>query len=169
MMLRKFKKMLGLGDKKGLYLRVLKEPDIEDVLAIENQVYSYPWSNDIFKSCLHAGYSNWALVKDEQFIGYAILSLAAGEGHILNICIDPLFKGQGLGKYFLSEVIKVAETKGADCVFLEVRPSNVVAVNLYKKAGFKQIGLRKNYYPAVEGKEDAIVFSLDILSNTRAS
>jgi len=116
MMLRKLKNLIGLGDKTPLYLRVLKERDIEDVMAIEKQVYHYPWNDEVFKGCLHAGYSNWALVKDERFIGYAILSLAAGEAHILNICIDPLFKGQGLGKYFLSEVIEVAETKGADCV-----------------------------------------------------
>jgi ribosomal-protein-alanine N-acetyltransferase len=168
-MLEKIKSFLGFDETPSQYIRPLKDADIENVLQIEQQVYNYPWSKAIFKDCLRVGYSNWAFIKDDKFIGYVILSIAVGEAHILNICIDPSLKGQGLGKYFLSEVIQVAQIKGADCVFLEVRPSNIAAVNLYKKAGFKKIGQRKNYYPAAEGKEDAIVFSLDILPNTRAS
>jgi len=161
-MLRKLKKLVGLGEKKELYLRALKERDIKDVLSIEKQVYRYPWSDEIFKGCLHAGYSNWALIKDEKFIGYAILSLAAGEAHILNICVDPTRQGQGLGKQFLIELLGLFKEKNVDCVFLEVRPSNKVAINLYKRMGFKQIGERKGYYPAEDGKEDALVLSYDL-------
>ncbi|MBV1875754.1 MAG: ribosomal protein S18-alanine N-acetyltransferase, partial [Cycloclasticus sp.] len=108
------------------------------------------------------GYSNWAFIKDDQFIGYVILSIAVGEAHILNICLDPSYKGKGLGRKFLDEVLIIAKKKNAASVFLEVRPSNAAAINLYEKAGFKKIGQRKNYYPAENGKEDAIVLSLDI-------
>lgn len=162
----KLKSLLGLTERRPLYLRPLKEEDIADVMLIEQQMYSYPWSEGIFRDCLNVGYSNWAFIKDEQFIGYAILSIAVSEAHILNICLDPAFKGKGLGRKFLQEVLAVAKKKNAESVFLEVRPSNKVAVNLYKKVGFKQIGQRKNYYPAENGKEDAIVLSLDIASNS---
>lgn len=157
--------LLGIVKKKPLYIRSLKEQDIAAVMSIERQMYNYPWSEGIFRDCLNVGYSNWAFIKDDQFIGYAILSVAVGEAHILNICLDPLYKGQGLGQQFLVELIGVAKKKNADSIFLEVRPSNTAAVKLYKKAGFKQIGQRKNYYPAADGKEDAIVLSLDLTTN----
>ncbi|MEO1889523.1 MAG: ribosomal protein S18-alanine N-acetyltransferase [Cycloclasticus sp.] len=161
-MLEKIKSLFGLEETRQQYIRPLKDQDIDDVIQIEQQVYNYPWSKGIFKDCLRVGYSNWALIKDETFIGYAILSVAVGEAHILNICVDPAFKRQGLGRFFLNEVIAAAKSKNADCVFLEVRPSNVAAIELYKKMGFKKIGQRKNYYPAADGKEDAMVYSLDI-------
>ncbi|MEW4983945.1 MAG: ribosomal protein S18-alanine N-acetyltransferase [Cycloclasticus sp.] len=165
-MWEKLKTLLGFVEKRALYVRPLTEQDLADVMTIERKMYSYPWSEAIFRDCIKIGYSNWALIKDEQFIGYVILSVAVGEAHILNICLDPAYKGKGLGRKFLEEVLIVAKKKNAESVFLEVRPSNTAAVNLYKKAGFKQIGQRKNYYPAAEGKEDAIVFSLDISSHT---
>ncbi|HIG79298.1 MAG TPA: ribosomal-protein-alanine N-acetyltransferase [Cycloclasticus sp.] len=161
-MLDRIKSLLGLAKIRAQYIRPLKDQDINDVLGIEQQVYNYPWSRGIFKDCLRVGYSNWALIKDDVFVGYAILSVAVGEAHILNICVDPSCKRQGLGQFFLNEVIGAAKTMRADCIFLEVRLSNVAAIELYKKMGFKQIGQRKNYYPAAEGKEDAMVYSLDI-------
>jgi len=157
------KRILNKGEKRPLYIRVLKEADIGSVLDIERKMYNYPWSEEIFRDCLKVGYSNWALIKDNNFIGFAILSIAAGEAHILNICLDPAYKRQGFGKKFLDELFIVAKKKKVDCIFLEVRPSNVAAVNLYKKIGFKQIGQRKNYYPAADsGREDALVLSYNL-------
>jgi len=156
------KRVLNTDEAKPLYIRALKEADIRSVLDIERKMYNYPWSEEIFRDCLKVGYSNWALIKDNNFIGFAILSIAAGEAHILNICLDPEYKRQGLGQKFLDELFIVAKKKKVGCIFLEVRPSNVAAVNLYKKIGFTQIGQRKNYYPAESGREDAIVFSFDI-------
>jgi len=164
--LESLKRLLSIGEEKSLYIRALKDADIRSVLEIERQMYTYPWSEEIFRDCLKVGYSNWALIKDDSFIGFAILSIAAGEAHILNICLDPTYKRQGLGKAFLDELFIVAKKKKVDCIFLEVRPSNIAAVNLYKKIGFKQIGQRKNYYPAESGREDAIVFSFDIPAET---
>lgn len=161
-MLARLAALLGLSKKPSLYIRPLKEHDIGAVLAIEEKMYHYPWSESIFKDCLKVGYSNWAYVKNEQLIGYVILSVAAAEAHILNICLDPAYTGKGIGRQFLQETLAIAKKKKAESVFLEVRPSNTVAVKLYKKTGFKQIGQRKNYYPAKEGREDALVLSYQL-------
>jgi ribosomal-protein-alanine N-acetyltransferase len=161
--LERIKQLLGVDGKPAIYLRPLKENDIPEVMGIERQMYTYPWNETIFKDCLNVGYYNWALIKDDQLIGYAILSVAVGEAHLLNICLDPAYHRQGLGRYFVDELIVVAREKNADSLFLEVRPSNTVAVNLYKKVGFKQIGQRKNYYPTEGGREDAVVLSLNLM------
>jgi ribosomal-protein-alanine N-acetyltransferase len=166
LMLAKLKSLLSLTNPQADYLRPLKTHDIPKVLTIERQMYSYPWSEGIFKDCLKIGYSNWAFIKDGQFVGYVILSVAVGEAHILNICLDPAYQGKGLGRQFLKEVLIIAKKKNANSVFLEVRPSNTAAVQLYKTAGFKKIGKRKNYYPAADGKEDALVLSLDLTSDS---
>ena len=158
----KFISRLGLAKKRPQYIRNLKERDLADVLRIEREMYDYPWSEEIFRDCLRVDYSNWGLIKDEKFIGYAVLSIAVGEAHVLNICLDKEYTGQGLGEYFLNELLLVAKEQSADCVFLEVRLSNAVATSLYKKMGFKEIGQRKNYYQAADGREDALVFSLDL-------
>ncbi len=165
-MLTKLKSLLSLTGPQVDYLRPLKTNDIPKVLTIERQMYSYPWSEGIFKDCLKIGYSNWAFIKDGHFVGYVILSVAVGEAHILNICLDPAYQGKGLGRQFLKEVLIIAKKKNANSVFLEVRPSNTAAVQLYKTAGFKKIGKRKNYYPAADGKEDALVLSLDLTSDS---
>ncbi len=165
-MLTKLKSLLSLTGPQVDYLRPLKTHDIPKVLTIERQMYSYPWSEGIFKDCLKIGYSNWAFIKDGQFVGYVILSVAVGEAHILNICLDPAYQGKGLGRQFLKEVLIIAKKKNANSVFLEVRPSNTAAVQLYKTAGFKKIGKRKNYYPAADGKEDALVLSLNLTSDS---
>lgn len=157
----KFKASVGISSKPPSYLRALKERDISDILRIEQDMYNYPWSEGVFRDCLRVGYFNWAFIKDDKFIGYAILSIAVGEAHILNICLDRAYTGQGLGEKFLSELMVLAKNKGADCVFLEVRVSNISAIKLYEKLGFKQIGERKKYYQCADGREDAIVFSLD--------
>ncbi|OUR82177.1 ribosomal-protein-alanine N-acetyltransferase [Cycloclasticus sp. 46_120_T64] len=162
-----FKDKLGLGEKPALFLRPLKERDLQHVLRIEREMYDYPWSEDIFRDCLRVAYSNWALIKDEQFIGYAILSIAVGEAHILNICLDKQYTGQGLGRHFLAELLDMAKGKEAARIFLEVRQSNTVAINLYQTMGFKKIGQRKKYYQAADGREDAMVLSLEIADAER--
>jgi len=154
----KVKMAFGVEDD-SLHLRPLKNKDLPDILRIEDSVYDYPWSEQIFKDCLAMGYSNWGLHSEGQLIAYAILSIAVGEAHVLNICIDPDKQGQGFGRMFLQELFKVAKEKGAESIFLEVRPTNKGAIVLYKKLGFTQIGQRKNYYPVEGGREDALVFS----------
>lgn len=162
-LLRKLQLMLGTAAPDDLYLRTLKEADLTDVITIEKKVYQYPWSHQIFKDCLFIGYSCWALIKDEKLIGYAILSIAVEEAHILNICITPELQKKGLGFHFVEELLKVAIENKAANIFLEVRPSNTAAVCLYEKIGFKEIGRRKGYYPGDNGREDALVLSYDLM------
>jgi len=95
--------------------------------------------------------------------GYGILSIGAGEAHLLNICIDPAFRGQGLGRHLLGRLMDIARWNGAERLFLEVRPSNPLAKTLYESVGFTDIGRRPRYYPARNGREDAIVMALELL------
>ena len=96
--------------------------------------------------------------------GYSIVSMVGGEAHIMNICVDPDVQKRGVGSKLLEKMIELA-TKKAETIFLEVRPSNKVAIALYEKRGFNEIGVRKNYYPAVNGKrEDAVMLALDLVS-----
>jgi len=156
---------VGLENKReiasasDLYLRPLTSLDIPPVLEIEKQVYDFPWSQQIFKDCLFAGYSNWGLIKDKQLIGYALLSIAVEEAHILNICISPSLQKMGYATKFVKELFNIAREKQAANIFLEVRPTNEAAVKLYGRLGFKEIGRRKGYYQAKEGREDALVLS----------
>lgn len=163
-LLDKVKTVLGLDEDDSLHLRPLKNKDLPDVLQIEEKVYGFPWSEQIFKDCLAMGYSSWSLRDNGRLIGYAIVSIAVGEAHILNICVDPDKQNSGFGRLFLAELFSVAKHQGAERIFLEVRPGNKAAVSLYEKIGFKQIGRRKGYYPAGEGREDALVYSYDLTS-----
>lgn len=141
------------------YLRPMEENDLADVLRIEGQVYNFPWTHQIFSDCMRVGYSCWVYIKDSELVGYAILSVAVGEAHLLNICVDSNHQGEGLGEQFMGELFQISRELGAENLFLEVRPSNQPAVALYRKLGFSQIGQRKNYYPALDGREDAWVYS----------
>ncbi len=144
--------------------------NLEQVLAIECASYRYPWTTGIFEDCLRVGYSCWVLGKSEvaepvggqTIAGYAILTAAAGEAHILNLVVDPELRGRGLGKRLLARMIDLARWHNAKTVFLEVRPSNQAAVRLYSGAGFETVGTRNGYYPAAEGREDAWVMSKQV-------
>lgn len=137
--------------------------DLDAVGAMELASYEFPWSPGIFADCLKAGYPCWVLCVDDAIAGYGILSMGAGEAHVLNICVSPQRRGQGLGRYLLRRLLDSARWNGAERVFLEVRPSNVAAKVLYASIGFREIGRRPRYYPAREGREEAIVMTLDLL------
>lgn len=108
---------------------------------------------------MKVGYHCWGYFLDDQLIGYVVMSEAAGEAHILNVCIHPDQRGQGLAKRLMTRVITCAREQQVDTVFLEVRASNRVAQGLYESLGFNEIGLRRGYYPAGKGREDAILFA----------
>jgi ribosomal-protein-alanine N-acetyltransferase len=143
-------------------VRPLAEEDLPAVLAIEQAIYEFPWTTGNFRDSLRAGYSCWALLEDHVLIGYAVLMLAAGEGHLLNLSIAADVQRRGHGARLLGEIIRIARDYGARVLFLEVRPSNVAAQNLYAGHGFHQIGVRRGYYPAQTGREDALVLSLPL-------
>lgn len=148
--------------RKELFrLRWMSHADLPQVLAIEKQNYPFPWGQDIFEDCLRVGYSCWVCTEYERILGYCLMSVAVGEAHILNISVAPTERKQGIGRKMLYHLLHIAKGK-AETVFLEVRPSNTAALALYQDVGFNQIGLRKNYYPAENGREDAIMLALHL-------
>jgi ribosomal-protein-alanine N-acetyltransferase len=150
--------------KDLLRLRKMDYSDLPAVLEIEALNYEFPWPEGIFKDCLRTmSYTNWVCeAPGDVIVGYCIISVAAGESHIMNISVSPDFQRQGAGRKMLDYLIEYARPR-AEQLFLEVRPSNPGAIDLYKKTGFREIGVRKDYYPAKDGKEDAIMFVLDLV------
>lgn len=139
--------------------RTMLFDDVSRVMEIEEQVYTHPWTAGIFRDCIRVGYSCWVYEIDEVVQAYGLISMAAQEAHILNICVSPDHQGEGLGKKMLYKLLDVAESNDTESVFLEVRVSNEIAKQLYEKEGFNQLGIRPNYYPSDEGREDALVFA----------
>lgn len=144
-------------------LRPMRDADVEAVAAIERSAYEFPWSVGIFRDCLRAGYDCRVLVEHQTILGYGILSVGAGEAHVLNVCIAPSHQGRHLGRRLVRQVIDLARWHRAERIFLEVRPSNERAIALYLSLGFNEIGKRPNYYPARRGREDAIVMAIELL------
>lgn len=151
----------SVGRKDLMRLRKMTTADLPGVMAIERKNYQFPWSEDIFVDCFKARYSCWVCEEMDKVLGYSIVALGAGEAHILNICVDPAEQNQGIGFKMLENLIEVARGR-AETIFLEVRPSNVGAIALYEKMGFNEIGIRKGYYPAEHGREDAIMLALEL-------
>lgn len=144
--------------------RPMCEPDLVEVLEIEHTAYQFPWSDRIFRDCLRVGYSCWVFEEDNRIIGYGIISVAVGECHILNLCIRPSNQRQGYGRVLLEFLLTIARDHNADVAFLEVRPSNETGLYLYRNAGFDDVGVRKNYYPHPDGREDAIILARTLVS-----
>ncbi|WP_043690282.1 ribosomal protein S18-alanine N-acetyltransferase [Luteimonas huabeiensis] len=144
-------------------LRPMREADLDAVMVVERQAYPFPWTAGIFRDCLRAGYPAWLLQEGDAVIGYGVLSVAADEAHVLNVCVAPAAQGRGHGRRLLRALLRIARGHGAARVFLEVRPSNPGAIALYHAEGFNEIGRRPRYYPAVGGREDAIVMALELL------
>ena len=138
-------------------IRGMAHEDLAHVSGIERRSYEFPWSHGVFRDCLQSGYQCVVLERDDDVAGYGILSIAAGEAHILNICVDPDYRSSGYGERLLVEVMHRARTASVREIFLEVRPSNASALALYKKKGFHLVANRPAYYQASEGREDACV------------
>jgi ribosomal-protein-alanine N-acetyltransferase len=140
-------------------IRTMSCDDLKQVIMVENRAYPHPWTLGIFRDCLRVGYNAWVMTLDANIIGYGIIMLSPGEAHILNICIDPDYQGKGLGRYLLRHLIKKSQQTDVDMVLLEVRRSNAGAQQLYQSEGFHELGVRKAYYPAENGREDAIILA----------
>jgi ribosomal-protein-alanine N-acetyltransferase len=145
-------------------LRPLHERDLATLMQIENRAYPFPWTEGIFRDCLRAGYECWVLEDAGQIVGYGVLSCAAGEAHLLNVCVNPDWQGRGLGRLLVRRLLDLARWHHSQQVYLEVRPSNPGAIALYVSEGFIEIGRRASYYPAPGGREDAIVMGLRLLT-----
>ena len=144
-------------------LRPMRDDDLDAVMAIERRAYPFPWTHGIFRDCLRAAYPAWVLHSAGTIVGYGVISIAAEEAHVLNVCIDPHWQGRGLGRRLLRALVKLARGHGAQRMYLEVRPSNPGAMTLYHDEGFNEIGRRPRYYPAAHGREDAIVMAKELL------
>jgi ribosomal-protein-alanine N-acetyltransferase len=151
-----------LHEVPEVHIRPMMDADLAEVAAIEQASYAFPWSENIFRDCLRVGYTCRALDLANKIIGYGVMSLGAGEAHILNVCVRGEYRTVGFGRRLLEHLLERAGAAGTSEAFLEVRPSNVAAIRLYQRLGFEQIGIRRGYYQAPEGREDAIVLKLDL-------
>jgi ribosomal-protein-alanine N-acetyltransferase len=142
--------------------RPMTAADLDQVMLVEKSAYKFPWTKGIFADCIRVGYDCIVAVEQQEIIAHAVLSVAAGESHILNLAVHPDQQGLGVGKQFLLYLIGRARLKTAQVMLLEARPSNKAAIRLYESAGFNEIGCRKAYYPAPDGKEDALIFALQL-------
>jgi len=143
-------------------LRPMTGADLPMVMAIESAIYAFPWTPGNFSDALAAGYGCWMYERDGVAIGYAVLMLAADEAHLLNLSIAAGCQRLGYGSQLLRRVCDLARAQGARLLFLEVRPSNAAALRLYERHGFQQVGVRRDYYPAHAGREDALILSLPL-------
>ncbi|WP_153109800.1 ribosomal protein S18-alanine N-acetyltransferase [Propionivibrio limicola] len=140
--------------------------DIDDVFAIELGVCPFPWGPGNFKDCLQSGYSCRVCRIGGELVGYFVVMLAVDDAHLLTIGVADKWQGKGFGARLLRHAMHVGREQGAQTFLLEVRPSNAKAVSLYRHFGFKQIGVRRNYYPAENGREDALVMTYPLAELT---
>jgi len=140
--------------------RPMRLEDIERVIEIEHEIYPFPWTRGNFADSLSAGYNCWISRMDAETSGYGVMMVAAGEAHLLNLGVAAPWQRQGMGRQFLCHLADVAREHHAEIMLLEVRTSNIAARRLYAKSGFKVLTIRKNYYPAANGREDAVLMEL---------
>lgn len=142
--------------------RALGTADLDNVIRIEQESYPFPWTRGIFADCLRVGYSCWGIDHGDNFAGYSILTFGPEETHLLNLCIDQEYRGLGLGLQLLNWSIEKACKARSKIIFLEVRPSNKRAIEIYDRRGFQLIGQRPGYYPDQDGREDAYLMAMQL-------
>src|SRR4051812_14314963 len=149
-----------LNSVPDVLIRPMADSDVADVIAVERASYQFPWSEGIFRDCLRVGYICRVVTVNEKVTAYGVMSVGAGEAHILNLCVGEPYRCQGVGKRLLTYLVERGTAAGMAEAFLEVRPSNTAAIRLYLSMGFEQVGMRRGYYQAVGGREDAAVLKL---------
>jgi len=140
-------------------LRPMRPGDLEAIVAIEDEIYSHPWTLGNFRDSLHAGYSCWVLEGERGLLGYCVMMVGVGEAHLLNLSIASAWQRRGLGRHMVEHLLELARSWGVREMLLEVRPSNNAARALYANMGFRELARRRDYYPAEQGREDAIVMA----------
>jgi len=150
--------------QKATRFRPMTLADVPHVIEIERDSYPFPWSEGIFRDCVRVGYFCRVVEMRGVICGYGILSFGAGEAHILNICIHRELRDQGIGRKLLGYLLENSRKSEMQDIFLEVRPSNPSAIHLYESLGFKRVGVRRGYYQASPGREDAWVYKLPLQS-----
>ena len=140
-------------------MRLMSEDDVPVVMAIEKAEYEFGWTEGIFRDCLRVGYLGLVYVIEDRVVGYGVASVRAGECHILNLCVSSDYTRRGIARALLRRMLRLAAKLRAESAWLEVRPTNFVAIGLYQSEGFSKVGSRRDYYPARIGREDALLFS----------
>lgn len=151
-----------------LHIQGMQTSDIDEVMAIEREVYEFPWTWGNFDDSIRAGYSCRVLRLGGVMVGYYVAMKALDEVHLLNVSVSAAFQRRGYGRMLLADVLRLAVDHAAKLLFLEVRPGNEAARHLYEVSGFRQIGVRRGYYPARDGREDALVLALDLGEEAQA-
>lgn len=137
----------------------MTEARLDEVVAVERRAYAHPWTRGNFADSLRSGYEAQLLCAGKVLIGYFVAMRGVDEVHLLNITVDPAYQGQGWGRVMLDALALWSRGQGAQWLWLEVRTSNVRAQHVYQRYGYRRVGERRNYYPAEQGREDAIVMS----------
>ncbi len=141
-------------------LRPMTASDLDAIMAIERVNFPFPWTEGNFKDSMNSGYMCLVMEQGKQLMGYAILMMVLDEAHLLNISVAQSHQGQGWGRYLLVQMMEMGREKGGLNMFLEVRPSNHSALGLYESMGFNEMGIRPGYYPAYNGREDAVLMGM---------
>jgi len=148
-------------------LRPMYLDDLNELMIGELAAYPFPWTRTNFEDCLsNRAYSCWVFEQNKMLCGHVVLSIILKEAHLLNICVYPELQNEGWGRKLLSEAETIAKDKGAETLFLEVRPSNKSGLHLYRSESYNEIGVRKKYYPDINGREDAIVMAKTLVLNS---
>ena len=146
-------------------IREMTVDDLGRVIDIEIAAYEHPWTVGIFRDCLRVGYSCWVYEHKRVIIAYGIVMLGGVEAHVLNLCVHPDYQSRGIGRRMLDHMTQTARESGADTMLLEVRQSNIIAIQLYLSADFHQLGTRAGYYPDHDGREDAIILAKSLITD----
>ena len=160
-------------------IRPLNWGDLDGIMEIELAAYPVPWTRGIFSDCIRVGYDCWGLQLGPRLVGYSIQTDAAGECHLLNLCVEPRWHRRGFGTMLLENAIRIARRHEGVSMLLEVRPSNLSGIALYRNRGFVVIGRRPGYYssklqndpgpgaPSIrqagDSREDALVMRLELV------
>jgi [ribosomal protein S18]-alanine N-acetyltransferase len=146
--------------KSQYQFRPMRMADLDAIMVIEPQIYPYPWTRGNFSDSLNSGYTAQVLLEGERIVGYSLMMLVLDEAHLLNLSIAKTYQKQGLGRTLLEHMVAIAKNSQMANMFLEVRQSNISAIALYENMGFNEMAIRRNYYPAANGREDAILMGL---------
>jgi ribosomal-protein-alanine N-acetyltransferase len=154
--------MAAVLEPDQLRFRPMLLSDLPDIMGIEVRAYPHPWTRGIFRDCLRVGYCCWVGESEGAIRSYGVMSITIDEAHILNVCVRQDSQGRGYGRATMQHLISLVRQREASTVILEVRPSNRAAILLYESMGFRQVGLRKSYYPAERGREDAMILVCEL-------
>lgn len=147
-------------NQPNVRFREMQIDDLNAVIQIETVNFPFPWTAGNFKDSINSEHICLVLEIDRVLVGYAILMMVLDEAHLLNISVALAWKGKGWGRYLLNRTMQISREKGGLNMFLEVRPSNVSAITLYESIGFNEMGVRPGYYPAHNGRENALLMGV---------